>query len=514
MKLKLPQQSTRWKTSLGVAVLFTLLLAALSGRSNPVVDTVTKLSPSDISSNLFFGTSVAIDAGNVAVGARDNGRGAVYTYAFINGSWQRTQARLVDPAPPGSSDAFGTSVSIEDGLLVVGQPKGSGNLSGQAIIFRLVSGRWVLERILSETNPPAPVNGFGTSVSLEDNFIAVGNPQDPTGPGSGAVSIFVANGTNWTRQAKITAPAGTAQAFFGVSVSIYNDTVLVGANQVGITGAAYVFVRNGTNWTLQATLKPTGLPTGANFGTSVALDDDTAVVGAPGQPTNGVNGGAVYIFQRVSGNWILRQELTSSNNTSGLGFGTAVAVRDNAVTVGVPFRGINGTTNAGVADIYLFNGTSWVFAQEVSKPTPKNGALFGNSVGLGPSGLIVGAPSDSSIVFKGGSAYIFQSSQNNFPAVVSATASPNVLSPPNRQMVPVTISVDTQGTVASTKIVKVSSDDGHETNPNDWNITGDLTVDLRAKANGNKDRVYTVTVQTKDAFGNSATTDVHVTAAH
>ncbi|MGZ4962620.1 MAG: hypothetical protein ACXWBP_07710 [Limisphaerales bacterium] len=509
------------KTLPNLALLFCLLSAVPAIWSAPVVDTVTKVVASDATNNLLFGFSVAIDDATAAVGALDGSHGAVYTYALVGGNWVQTQ-KILDFAPTFLPDSFGFSLALEGDLLVVGQPQGffEPELSGQALVFRRSGGTWGFETKFLE-EPHFPESGFGSSVSLSDGTIAVGRPNDPAGPGSGAVSIFTYNGTDWNLQSKVTAPAGTSQAFFGSAVSVNNDTLLVGAPQVGVTGATFVFVRSGTNWTLQTTLSSVGLHTAAGFGSAVSLEGDTAVVGAPGQSTNGIAGGAVYIFHRFGSNWVLQQELTPTDNANGLGFGTSLSIQNGTVVVGVPFRTVSGQANAGGADIFTFNGTSWALAQHIAAPDPMSGAEFGNAVDIGASGIIAGARFDSGAAPDAGAAYIFSESQTNVPVIVSASASPNVLFPPNHKMVPVTISVATQGNDVSCRIVSVSSNqpingngDGN-TSP-DWTITGDLTVLLRAERAGNikTDRVYAITVQCADAFGNTANTTVQVTVPH
>ena len=521
MKLTL-RRCTGWKTVSHFAVLFCLLIAVPWSRSAPVVDTVTKLLPSDVRSNLFFGTSVAIDTGTAAVGAVDVTNGAVYTYALVGGNWVQTQ-KLTDPAPPCGTDEFGTSVALQNDVLVVGQPLGCANsdLSGQALVYRLVGGTWVLQQILMETNPPFPVNGFGTSVAVSSNTIVVGNPNDPSGPGSGAVSIFTNNGTSWNLQAKVTAPPNTFQAFTGQSVAVEGDALIAGAPGVGIAGGAFVFVRTGTTWSLTQTLLPV-IHTAANFGISVALQGGVAVIGAPGEAdSNGIAGGAAFVYRRMVNSFVQQQELTPTANVRGLGFGTSVSVLNGTIVVGIPFRTVNGHTNAGAADIFTFNGTSWVLAQEVAASDPSNGAQFGHAVDIGQSGIIVGAPFDSQIFTNAGAAYIFSTSATNGPMIVSATASPNVLFPPNHKLVPVTITVNATGSFVSCVILGVRSNqpingtgDGN-TSP-DWIITGDLTLLLRAERAGNikTDRVYTITVLCADSFGNTARKDVTVTVPH
>ncbi|MGZ4962619.1 MAG: hypothetical protein ACXWKG_02480 [Limisphaerales bacterium] len=523
MKTNSPNHHDAYSKTLSkLAVLLCLALAIPSTRSAPVVDTVTKLEPSDPMTNQFFGTSVAIDNGTAAVGALNDPFGAVYIYDLVGGNWVQTQ-KVVDATPVGLPVSFGASVALQGDLLVVGQPQGFFNenfdLSGQVFIFRRIGGVFVYQQKLLELDPPPPQSGFGTAVALSGTTIAVGNPMDPNGPGSGAVSIFTNNGTSWNLQAKITAPVGTFQAFFGVSVALDGNTLLAGANQVGVSGAAYVFVRSGTTWTLQQTLLSPVPHTAEDFGTSVALQGDTGVVGAPGLASP-LAGGAVFIFHHTGSNWGFQQELQGTDGTnSALSFGNSVSILNGTIVVGAPFRMLNGQ-RVGGADVFEFNGTSWVLAQHLVAPDPSAEAQFGHAVDIGPSGIIVGAPLDSHLAPNAGSAYIFSSSATNGPVIVSATAAPNVLFPPNHKLVPITITVNALNDV-SCKIVSVSSNqpingkgDGN-TSP-DWIITGDLTLLLRAERAGNikTDRVYTITVECADAFGNTARQNVVVTVPH
>jgi hypothetical protein len=512
------------KTVSTFAVLFCLLLAVPWSRSAPVVSTETKLTASDNRTNLVFGFSVAIDSGFAAVGAVDQTNGAVYTYALAGTNWAQTQ-KLTDPAPPCGTDRFGNSIAMQDGLLVVGQPFGclASNLPGQVFVYRLIGGTWVLQQTLTDPTLPSPTGGFGTVVVVSGNTIAVSNPSNPNGPGFGAILIFTNNGTSWNFQAQVTAPAGTPnQSNFGNSVALNGDTLLVGANGIGMFGAAFVFVRNGTSWTLQQMLTPSSVHSAESFGDSVAVEGDTAVVGAAGL-TSPFLGGAAFVFHRTGSTWIPTQELQPADGVTNsiVQFGASMSISHGTLVVGAPGRTINGQTTAGGADIFQFNGTSWVLVQQIAASDASSSAEFGFAVDIGESGIIVGAPFDSTEFLNAGAAYIFSASATNFPVIVSTSASPNRLFPPNHKLVPVTISVTTQGNAVSCRITSVSSNqpingtgDGN-TSP-DWIITGDLTVLLRAERAGNikTDRVYTIAVQCTDSFGNSATTSVRVTVAH
>src|SRR5262249_49757886 len=153
---------------------------------------------------------------------------------------------------------------------------------------------------------------------------------------------------------------------FSISVAASGDTVVVGAyregsNATGVngdgyfnfapeSGAAYVFVRNGTNWTQQAYLKASNTESGDQFGVSEALAVDTLLVGAHCEASNatGVNGnqndnsaqnaGAAYVFARNGTNWSQQAYLKASNNQAGSRFGAAIALSGDTVVVGAPFE--------------------------------------------------------------------------------------------------------------------------------------------------------------------------------
>jgi hypothetical protein len=98
------------------------------------------------------------------------------------------------------------------------------------------------------------------------------------------------------------------------------------------------------------------------------------------------------------------------------------------------------------------------------------------------------------------------------PPMVTASATPAVLRPPNGKMVPVVIQaeiLDFCGSAAAARIVSVQSDDP-SARPSDWEITGDLTVNLRARRSGRTPRTYVITVEAMDSSGNSARTTVSV----
>jgi len=223
-------------------------------------------------------------------------------------------------------------------------------------------------------------DNFGYSVALSGDTLAVGatgEASNATGingdqsntsqPNAGAVYVFTRNGTVWTQQAYVKASNTDSDDNFGYSVALSGDTLAVGAtgeasdgisqfnNNLSGAGAAYVFIRNGTAWTQQAYVKASNPPPASddNFGWSVALLDDTLVVGVPGQDSNT---GAGYLFSRSSGTWSPLAYFTAAIPRSNDGFGWSLALTDDMLAVGAPGEdsgatGIDGNQN----DISMVN---------------------------------------------------------------------------------------------------------------------------------------------------------------
>src|SRR5262249_23032652 len=115
----------------------------------------------------------------------------------------------------------------------------------------------------------------------------------------GAAYVFVRSGSAWTQQQKLTASDGVTNDAFGTSVALSGDTAIVGADgEASYQGAAYVFVRSGSAWTEQSELTASHGTAGDAFGTSVAVDGNTVVVGSPWHSSSQ---GAAYVLSSNNG---------------------------------------------------------------------------------------------------------------------------------------------------------------------------------------------------------------------
>ena len=154
--------------------------------------------------------------------------------------------------------------------------------------------------------------------------------------------MFVRSGGAWTQQAKLTASDAAADDRFGISVAVAGDTAVVGAflddTLAGTdAGSAYVFVRSGGAWTQQAKLTASDAAADDPFGDSVAVAGDTAVVGALDDTLAGTDAGSAYVFVRSGGAWTQQAKLTASDAAADDQFGYSVAVAGDTAVVGAYF---------------------------------------------------------------------------------------------------------------------------------------------------------------------------------
>lgn len=423
-----------------------------------------------------FGYSVAVSGDTVVVGAYEedsnatgvngnqasnsaNMAGAAYVFVRTGGVW--SQQAYLKASNTQLGDAFGFTVAVSGDTVVIGAPYESSNATGvngnqgnnsalaagAAYVFVRVAGVWSQQAYLKASNTEQD-DRFGSSVSVSGDTIVVGAPQEDSnatgvnGNGavnvafeSGAVYVFTRSGGAWSQQAYVKASDTFSNDMFGESVSVSGDTLVAGArfensSATGVdgdqldanaldSGAAYVFARVAGSWSQQAYLKASNTFGNDQFGTSVAVSEDTVVVGAYGEDSNatGVNGnqanndasasGAAYVFARSGGVWSQDAYLKASNTGATDHFGLSVAVSGDVVIVGatnedggatgVDGDGANNDVNgSGAAYLFIRGGGGWMpHAYLKASNTGQNDA-FGQSVAVSGDSAVVGAWSEDS----------------------------------------------------------------------------------------------------------------------
>jgi hypothetical protein len=366
-----------------------------------------KLFSSDADANDNFGISVAIDDNTVVVGAYKNDSngsdcGAAYVYELIGLQWlQRQKLTALDGYP---GDQFGRSVAIEGNTIVVGSYYGDSNKpdTGSAYVFARSGGVWTQQQKLVAPDA-APNDRFGCSVAIDNNTIVIGAYRD--GNFTGSACVFTRTGPNWGFQEKLTASDAGKGDTFGYSVAIDNNTIIIGAPNWNTTiGSAYFYQRQSTTWLQRSVLRGDN----GHFGFSVALDGNLAVIGAYEGDTNIVSGaGAAYIFAKIDANWVEQQKLfDGSDPCGGDDFGWSVAIKNDIILAGCPYDFTDGNKTGSVFE-FVRIGSTWVQSDRLTAGDANPNDEFGKSAGLAGRHVVIGATYNFNDGKSTGSAYIF-----------------------------------------------------------------------------------------------------------
>ncbi len=380
-----------------------------------------KLAAGDGAANDQFGFSVAISGDTAVVGARFDGVGANpiqgSAYVFVRSGTSWTQQQRLIAGDGATFDSFGSSVALSGNTVVVGaslDDVGANANQGSAYVF-VVCGDLIEQQKLTDGDG-AEADLFGESVAISGDTAVVGARSDDVGANAnqGSAFIFVRSGTSWTQQQQLTAGDGAAGDSFGFSVAISGDTTVVGArfDDVGANadqGSAFVFVRSGTSWTQQQRLTASDGAAFDNFGQSVAISGDTAVVGAVNDDVGAnVDQGSAYVFVRSGTSWTQQQKLTASDGAAGDSFGFSVAISGDTAVVGAEVDDVGANVDQGSAYVFVRTRTGWTQQQKLIASDGAAVDLFGLSVAISGDTVVVGAVTDDiGANANQGSAYVF-----------------------------------------------------------------------------------------------------------
>ena len=359
-----------------------------------------------------LGYSVAVSGDTAVVGAIEGaGNGSAYVFLRSGGTWA-FQQKLTDP-DGASEDWFGISVAVSGDTAVVGDRP---NNAGAAFVFLRSGGIWTLQQKLTAPDG-ATGDHFGTSVAVSGDTAVVGAYEDDIDANAvaGSAYVFLRSGGAWTLQQKLTAPDGAAYDSFGRSVAVSGDTAVIGAHfdDVGANanaGSAYVFLRSGGTWALPQKLTAPDGAADDQFGISVAVSGDTAMVGA-WLDDIGANAGAgsAYVFLRSGGTWALQQKLTAPDGATGDVLGWSVAISGDTAVAGAYLDDVGTNDNAGSAYVFLRSGGTWALPQKLTAPDGATNDNFGISVAISGDSAVVGAYLDDvGANANAGSAYVFE----------------------------------------------------------------------------------------------------------
>jgi len=406
-----------------------------------------------------FGSSVVIN-GNIAVIGSPlddqdseglnwiSAAGSAYIFEKdINNNWIQTQK--ITPSTRGSNYMFGKSISISNNQIIVSayleNVNGVTNCGAVYVFKKDIDGIWKEQQKLIASDGSAS-DYFGYAITTSNNYIAIGayNAYVNGNIYAGAVYIYHQNedGT-WSEAQKISASDCSANDYFGYSVSIDNDYILVGAqgeehdtngeNPLYFAGSAYIFELDKVSgtWIEYQKIVPTDRGDSDCFGTSVSISGEYAMIGAYKEdedPTlsNTLNdAGSVYFFHHEnSGEWIQIQKAVASDRSETDLFGYSVSLCNNFAVVGSYNEdedsfGTNTLSNSGSAYCFKLNDSgTWDQFQKIKASDYNIDDCFGYSVSISGNNILVGAynedddASGTDTRSEAGSAYAFNLSDS------------------------------------------------------------------------------------------------------
>lgn len=326
---------------------------------------------------------------------------------LVTGQWTNAQSWDevgVIQVPQLFSEAFnGSTVAIDGETAVSGSRFSDGWSNGQTIgtdagiahILKEFNGSWTAVFTLSPSDATG-LKYFGHSVDISNNKVIVGAPGDAdNGTNAGAAYIFELNGPSLS-EVKLVPSVSNSYGQFGFSVAISGDYAIVGMpyHDTYTSGAAYVFEKIGGSWTETAILTPSDSATLgiSEFGRYVAIDGNRIAVGDSYNDNNGIsNTGAIYVFERNATNWNETAKLTTASLFSSCFLGPVSISGDQIIAGRRGDAGIAFPGDVGNAYVFEYDGTNWMQTADLEE-TPTTGLNFrlGSDVSISGDRAIVG----------------------------------------------------------------------------------------------------------------------------
>ena len=378
-----------------------------------------KVFASDAMDSARFGSAAATDGLTAVLGAVNDHplgamTGAAYVFARQGSAWRETQ-KLV-PVPAIGSQHFGSAVALAGDWLAVGA-SGDNGFAGAVYVYRRQGGSFVQHQKLTAAYPESPAQ-FGASLALTSDRMSVGAPHASTHMlSSGAAYVFELQGSTWVQAAKLAAVDAAYADGFGASVAILGDVVLVGSRlgdgPPSDSGAAYVFERGAGGWSQTQKLVPLQSQSEDGIGSQVAMLSDSLFVAAPKRDEAFADQGAVFVYQRAGGLWVESQRLLASDPAQGLHLATSMVVDGDRLLCGAPSDGDQGFAS-GSAYLFERKGGSWVQSGKLLAGDGNATDFFASAVALSGEWTLLGATRDdvacapTSPNCDSGSAYFFR----------------------------------------------------------------------------------------------------------
>lgn len=398
--------------------------------SLPIYQT-SKLLSSDNNLGDYFGYDVDISAnGNTIVvgsyGAEsvNTDTGAAFVYKRIDNNWIQETKLVASDVETGDYFGYAVSISGDGNTVVVTSPLENEVTiqAGAAYIFKYVGGSWVQDIKITDINGAYLDRlGVATAVNYNGDRVAIGAAWRNSGSywDNGAVYVYRQESSIWYLEAILEANIGETYAYYGraVGMSANGSVIVVGAAYADVvgyeSGAAYIYTREGNNWTEAIRLVPSDATAESYFGESVAIsgDGNTVAIGAHLADTTSPDTGAVYIYRNINGTWVQSYKVMSTEVNTGDKFGLCVSLNSNGTLLTVAAESVSGgPSTSGGCYLFALTEAGWTQQSVLLSTDIEVGDGFASSSAISGDGstIIMGSPNDDDGGASSGSVYIFE----------------------------------------------------------------------------------------------------------
>jgi len=300
--------------------------------------------------------------------------------------------------------------------------------SGGGLLATVDAGTWGEEQLVFAGDPSVD-DFFGYAVATDGTTAMIGAIYDdddgpPLQGNAGSVRVFEKSGNVWTEVDRLAASDQINSGYFGAAIAIDGDTAVIGSYGHSLkTGAAYVFIREMGSWVEQAKLVDLAGANLDNFGCAVAIDGDTAVVGAYGDDNAGIDRGSVLVFTRSGTVWTEEAKLALNGQTDNDWFGFRVAVSGDTLVAGALEADAGHPNGTGSAYVFNRTGAFWSEDQKLNGSGGLDDENFGSSIQLEGATLAIGSnQTDHSGHVDSGAVYVFAESGGSWTEIQRLTA--------------------------------------------------------------------------------------------
>jgi len=378
-----------------------------------------KIHASDGGPDSRFGNAIAADGAIAIIGApKDDGNGINYGAAYLFGISSGNQIRKLTATPGAGAAFFGSSVAIDGVQVVIGATNDrlpGGPSTGSAYLFSTILGSQ-LRRF--DPNDGASGDRFGTSVAMNTSFVAVSSPDN----GSTRGSVYIYDRGTGAQITKLISPDWANGDQAGTSIAIDGNTLVIGAPRLevdppNIFAAASIY--DLSTMTQTAFIISPSVLKGSGFGAAVDISGGWMVFGAPLNDDDGPDAGAAYVYDAATGAFLRELVPSSSLTLNHSEFGSSVSIDGDRVIVGAPGMG------AGSGEAFVFDLNTGDQIAELKASDPFINDAFGDAVMMSSFGILVGAGGEDDLGAQAGAAYRFDPNPASCPADLTNDCSLN-----------------------------------------------------------------------------------------